>query len=201
MTTGLVVVIQSELLFLSVNHITGLASAVPASVGNRLGFCTDTSCSAQNPGAESENILISFIAPTFSCELADQNPPRTGPLSSGYLSSQTGTGIFSKYSNLLLPPNEKSVDILFVGSASLNAGILQVCLRPNGSDTFITTGISLSVQDAVLGLVINGVQTDSSPTATVSTVLGQSVSYFRLSPGHIGEEISFIPISGPSNCL
>ncbi len=186
--TGIIVAVQSDILSLVVNGIVGLSSSVPATMGNVIGFCNTATCS----DFSLLNVNISFIAPTFSCEVQHHNSFKAGPFSSGHLHSYPDM----KFSRILLPVGEANLDVLFTGSRALAAGILQVCYQSADTQRFITTGLSLRIQDLVLALVINGVLTESSPRTTIPIAPQVVISYFSYKPGRIGSEISFILPSG-----
>jgi hypothetical protein len=183
--TGLMITVQSKILMMSVNQVKGTATAAPSSTGNSIKICSDINCTLQKTG-----IIISFIAPSFSCELGDHNPSQPGPFASGFLVPANGD------SNSILPIDQLSLDVLFVGAKSLNPGVLQVCFRDDGSTAFITTGLSFTIQDNLLRLIVNGVETDSSPKATIPIADDQKIGFFRHYPGDIGEQISFVPLTG-----
>ena len=183
--TGIMVSVQEKLILMEVNGIQGIATAIPSSKGNIMAACLDVYCSRRNTGL----MTLSLIASTLSCELASHNPAQPGPLISGYLT-------FVPNSNFLMPINDLLLDALFEGPVALNLGTLQVCFRDAGSPTFITTGLSVTIQDRVLRLIVNGIETDDSPKATVPIAPNQAIGYFGYYPGEIGEEISFIFPSG-----
>jgi hypothetical protein len=186
MATGIVVAVQSQILSLRVNGVIGLSSSIPATSGNVVGICTTATCT-ESPLL---SVKISFIAPSFSCEIQHHNPNKAGPLASGHLIPDI------KNSSNLLPAGRPNLDDLFAGSSALAVGILQVCYYSAQTQKFMTTGLSLRIQDIVLALVVNGVLTDSSPRATIPIAPKLVISYFSFTPGRIGSEISFILPSG-----
>jgi hypothetical protein len=188
MATGIIVAIQNEILSLRVNDIVAVNSSVPASSGNIIGFCSDAACTE----SLFLGVKISFISPTFSCEVQHHNPFKAGPLASGHLSPV----LDSKNSRILLPFGESNLDILFTGNSALAVGTLQVCYQSVKTQAFITTGLSLRIQDILLALVVNGVLTDSSPRATIPIASQVLISYFSHYTGRIGSEVSFISPSG-----
>ncbi len=188
MATGIIAVVQSEVISLRINDIIGVNSSIPATSGNVVGFCSTATCiDSSFLGAN-----ISFIAPMFSCEVQHHNPYKAGTLASGHLFSV----LVENNSRILLPYGQSSLDVLFTGNSALAVGTLQVCYQSVKTQGFITTGLSLRIQDNVLALVVNGVITDSSPRATIPIASRALISYFSNHPGRIGSEISFIALSG-----
>jgi len=74
----------------------------------------------------------------------------------------------------------------------------QMCYKPKGATLFVTTGLSLTVQNAVLGLEINGVRNKKGVLPVVPRAAGVIMSYFRSAsnPKKIGDSFALVATDG-----
>ena len=192
--TGLMVTVQDEILRLKVNGIPKIPSVIPKVKNNNVFWCKHESCAdlersmSGQAGIPSES-FISFIVPYEECEdVLRANAKTAIPERSGHISTT--------YAHLRTAMDEEgaSLDSSLYAGGTLYVGIYQVCFGTSSS-TFISTGLSLLVQDYLTQMIINGV----SPGFGVNVAIPKgsitpSISYGSPELGKSEDRVSFIPV-------
>ena len=185
-STGLVIELQDEISTLEVNGLPFVLSVVPQVKGVPIRICRDAQCRV---GADSGG-SISFISPAESCADAIANPTVTSTGVSGHLSIGTG--------GLL---NQDMVDAILLNAQSgIGFTRRQVCYKRKSSASFVTSGLSLTVQNAVLGLEVNGVRNKGGIRPVIPRSADLELKYFRdaSNPPQAGDSFAVLPLT--SSC-
>ena len=176
--TGIVAEIQNVITALVVNSVSSVMANVPKTPGNQVGYCVDNLC--QQDGLANDQ--LSFINADLSCANLEENPVAGRVDKSGHL-SPLGTTRFL---------DTDAVDVLFNEELGLlGVRVFQACFSRNGGP-FMTTGLTLRVQEEILGLIINGVMPHNGLRTSLPKGMGSSVAYYRSTQGEAGEAISLI---------
>jgi hypothetical protein len=77
----------------------------------------------------------------------------------------------------------------------LSVGVYQVCFLPFGNITFYSTGISLTIQDYMDGLEVNGIRPNRGLRITIPRRKSSRLTFFRRGQAiEIGDKVSFIEL-------
>ena len=181
--TGIIITVQTDITTLIVNSIRSRMATVPKTTGNHIAYCLDTDC--LNDGLATDR--LAFISGDRSCQDLNHNPTSANLDRSGHLAPVGQSRVL----------RTSDVDVLLhsvTGVLSTTRGLgrnFQLCFRRN-EGPFVTTGLTLRVQEDILGLITNGVMPVNGLQTALPRAIGAVVGYYRAFPGVPGDAISLI---------
>jgi hypothetical protein len=181
--TGIVVALRADISGLEVNGLVSVASIVPQTMGVRIRVCQQANCAVPAPAGS----VVSLIAEAQECGDPASNPASPGAGVSGHMTVGP--------QGLL---DQGKTDDLFNENSRLGLDRRQVCFKANGASAFVATGLTLTVQDAVLGLQINGVRNKRGLMPVIPRARDVDMSYFRRDGKATipGESFALLPPGG-----
>ena len=191
--TGLTIDVQASLMRLQVNFIPKIRSVIPRVENNEIFFCTDENCTNLELGGSSPSATLSFILPDQECEdVVNSNSPAATTGRSGHIETvngrlrSTGNEIFASLDSSLSP------------GGTLYVGIYQVCYGVTQSTSsnpiFLSTGLSLDVQEYFTQLVVSGATPGFGLRAAIPRSPGITLDMAFGSPefGGVSDQVSLI---------
>jgi len=184
--SGVSLTLQTSVSSVSVNGVVEVVASVPMRAGSKLSLCKNSDCSGKFESPASAPRMVSFIPRDANCrETTNVNPP-VRPLGenvkfSGHIEVDPKDGSLS----------QTKVDTMLASSSSA-AGVLQMCIKEDDAVGFVPTGITLELQNDIVGLEVNGLTPTKWWHVAAPKASGSTLQFTSSKVGVPGDSIALI---------